>query len=80
MTELTFHKSAAGFMLEAFGYTLVDGTVQDSAGVTAHCHFCHHDMTDDNLAGFVRGDGDEPVLLCNNICCMMEHIDACAIK
>ena len=55
--ELTFHRSAASFILEAF------------PDMPRTCGICKGDIDADNLAGVVYQLG----FLCNNTCCLVEY-------
>ena len=74
--QLTFHMSAAAFVLKAFSYREnADGDIIFDDGDSlseARCHFCGNQVTLDTLAGVIQDEQKNPVLVCNNVCCLIE--------
>ena len=54
--QLTFHKSAAKFILDAF------------PDMPRTCGICETDITEDNLGGVISKIG----MICDNTCCLIE--------
>jgi len=69
---ITFDKSAAEFMLKAFGKTInKKGYIIDSEGIIEKCGICEKDLNIKHLAGVMNNIG----FVCNNISCLFSLSD-----